>query len=200
MLAENAAGARSVAEQLRLVELAAAADPMDVDRVVQKLQLQAAKAKESPDSAAFTSEAAQVMKELTRISEPNVVGYLIPKMAGEISLQLAAGAAVRALPNQEYLTAAGGFYSQAVDRYPSSVEMLIQHAATSALAGDWRAAAKSVEKATEISNRTPHLDKKLAAQMILLPLKPTGFEAQSDYVPAEPLADWLRRESKAKLR
>ena len=200
MLAENAAAARSVAERLRLFELAAAADPLDVDRTVQKLQLLAAKTKEAPDSVAFTAEAAQVMVELKRISEPNVVGYLIPKMAGEISMQLAAGAAVRALPNQEYLTAAGGFYSQAVERYPSSVEQLIQLAAAAALAGDWRAAAQSVEKATEISKRTPHLDKKLAAQVILLPLKPTGFEAQSDYVPAEPLADWLRTESKAKLR
>ncbi len=200
MLAENAAAARSVAERLRLFELAAAADPLDVDRTVQKLQLLAAKVKEAPDSVAFTAEAAQVIVELKRISQPNVVGYLIPKMAGEISLQLAAGAAVRAVPNQEYLTAAGGFYSQAVERYPSSVELLIQLAAAAALAGDWPAAAQSVEKATEISKRTPHLDKKLAAQVILLPLKPTGFEAQSDYVPAEPLADWLRTESKAKLR
>ena len=200
MLAENATAARSTTEQLRLLELAASADPMDVDRTVQKLQLLAAKANAALDSAAFTIEATSVMMELTRFSEPKVVGYLIPKMAGEISLQMAAGAELRGLSNKEYLTAAGGFYSQAIDRYPSSVEMLIQHAAAAALAGDWPAAEKSVEKATEISNRTPHLDKKLPAQVIFLPLKPTGFEAQSDYVQAEPLADWLRTESKARLR
>ncbi|OYW17197.1 MAG: hypothetical protein B7Z55_13020, partial [Planctomycetales bacterium 12-60-4] len=73
-------------------------------------------------------------------------------------------------------------------------------AAAAALAGDWGEAAKSLEKATEVSDRTPHLDKKLVAQLIFLPLKPTGFEAQTDYVSAEPLVEWLRTETKAKLR
>jgi hypothetical protein len=140
------------------------------------------------------------MLQLNRISPPDVVGFVIPKLAGEISAQMAASATRFGLPNQEYLSAAGGFYRLAAQRYPSSVEMLIQHAVASALSEDWGAAAKSVEKATQVSDRTPHLDKKLAAQLIYLPLKPTGFEAQTDYVPAEPLADWLRTETKARLR
>ena len=200
MFVENAATARSAEERFRLFELAVAADPLDAERGMQKVQLLAVSANETSDAAAFTADASRVMHELNRISPPNVVGFLIPKLAGEISSQLAAYAARRGLPNQEYLNAAGGFYSLAVERYPSSVELLVQLAAASALAEDWPLAEKSLEKAWQISDQTPHLDKKLAAQMILLPLKPVGFESQSDYVPAEPFADWLRREIKAKLR
>ncbi len=200
MLVENAATARSAEEQFRFFELAAAADPLDTERAIQKVQLLAVMANQAPDEPAFAVDALRVMDELKRISPPNVVGFMIPKLAGEISSQLAANAARRGSPNQEYLKAAGGFYSLAVERYPSSVEMLVQHAAASSLAEDWRSADKSLEKAYQISDQTPHFDKKLAAQMILLPLKPSGFESQSDYVPAEPFADWLRTEIKAKLR
>ena len=199
VLAENAAAARSVAEQYRLFELATAADPLDRDREMQAVHVLATTANEARDSTAFTVEANRVMQELKRISPPDVVGFLIPKLAGEISTQMAVSADRLGLPNQEYLSAAGGFYRLAVERYPSSVEMLVQHAAASALAGDWRSAANSVQKATQISDRTPHLDKKLAAQLIFLPLKPTGFNAQTDYVPAEPFAAWLRTEIDAKL-
>ena len=200
MLVETAAAAQSNNERLRLFEQAVAADPLDTERAMHRVQLLAAKATETPDSNGFSVDASQVMAELKRLSPPNVVSFLIPKLAGEISMQLAANAARRGLSNQEYLVAAGGFYSLAVERYPSSVEMLVQHAAASALAEDWSAAKKSLEKAHQISDQTPHLDKKLAAQMILLPLKPVGFESQSDYVPAEPLADWLRTEIESKLR
>jgi O-Antigen ligase len=200
MLAESGVAAQSIEERIRLFKLAAEADPLDRERELHILQLLAAKTLEATDRTAFNAEAARVMEGVNRISPPNVVGFLIPKMAGEIVSQLAASAARRGLPNREYLAAAGGFYSLAVQRYPSSVELLVQHAAASALAEDWHSAADSVEMACQISERTPHLDKKLAAQMIFLPLKPTGFESQSDYVPAEPLVDWLRTETKAKLR
>ena len=200
MLVETAAAARSSEERLQLFDLAVAADPLDTERALHRVQLLAAKATETPDSNGFSVVASQVMDELKRLSSPNVISFVIPKLAGEISMQLAANAARRGLSNQEYLVAAGGFYSLAVERYPSSVEMLVQHAAASALVEDWRTTKKSLEKAQQISDQTPHLDKKLAAQMILLPLKPVGFESQSDYVPAEPLADWLRREIESKLR
>lgn len=200
MLAESAAAAASNEERIRLFEQAVEADPLDVERGLHRVQLLALKANESTSDAGFSSVAAGVMQELQRISPPEVVSFLIPKLAGEISLQLAANAARRGLPNQEFIVAAGGFYSLAVERYPSSVELQVQLAAASALAEDWRSAAKSLEKACEISDRTPHIDKKLPAQMILLPLKPNGFESQSEYVPAEPLVDWLRTEIEAKLR
>ncbi len=200
LLAEQAATARSTAERIRLLELAVAADSLDVDRKIQRLQLLAARASETSYSADFIVEAARVSEELNRISPPDVVGFLTPKLAGEISSQMAADAFRRGLPNDPYLAAAGGFYSLAVQRYPSSVELLVQHAAAAAIAGDWRAAEKSLDKAMQISDRTPHLDKKLAAQLIFLPLKPPGFESQTAYVQAEPLADWLRKEIKAKLR
>ncbi|MDX1927931.1 MAG: O-antigen ligase family protein [Pirellulaceae bacterium] len=200
MLAESAAAAASNEERIRLFEQAVEADPLDLERSMHKVQLLALKANESTSDAAFSSGAAGVLQELQRISPPEVVSFLIPKLAGEISLQLAANAARRGLPNQEFIAAAGGFYSSAVERYPSSVELHVQFAAALALAEDWPSAAKSLEKACEISDRTPHLDKKLPAQMILLPLKPDGFESPSDYVPAEPLVNWLRKEIEAKLR
>lgn len=199
-LVESAASARSTEERLRLFNLAAAADPLDLERAMHKVQLLAVMANEKSDPTAFTVDAARVMSELNRISPPAVVGFLTPKLAGETASQLAANAARRGLPNQDYLQAAGGFYSLAVERYPSSVELLVQHAAACALSEDWSSAEKSVEKAYQISDRTPHLDKKLTAQMIFLPLKPSGFEMQSEYVSAELLADWLRTEIKTKLR
>ncbi len=187
-------------ERLRMFELAVAADRWDTERDLQKVQLLVARTIESPDSMSFTADASRVMVELNRVNPPNVVGFLGPKLAAELSSQLAAGAAQRGLPNQDFLVAARGFYSLAVERYPSSVELLVQHAAASALLDDWRSVENSLEKAGQISDQTPHLDKKLAAQMILLPLKPAGYEAQTDYVPAEPLTNWLRTEVKAKLR
>ncbi len=199
MLMENAASTRSAEERIRLFELAVAADPLDMERAMQKVQLLAVKANEA-DATAFSADAARVMEELKELSPPNVVGFLTPKLAGEITAHLAARASRLGLPNQDYLKASGGFYSLAVERYPSSVEMLVQQAAALALTEDWQFAEKSLEKAYQISDRTPHLDKKLAAQMVKLPLKPTGFDSQSEQVPAEPFADWLRREIKAKLR
>ncbi len=199
-LVESAATARSPDERLRMFELAVAADRWDTERDLQKVQLLVARTIESPDSMSFTADASRVMVELNRVNPPNVVGFLGPKLAAELSSQLAAGAAQRGLPNQDFLVAARGFYSLAVERYPSSVELLVQHAAASALLDDWRSVENSLEKAGQISDQTPHLDKKLAAQMILLPLKPAGYEAQTDYVPAEPLTNWLRTEVKAKLR
>lgn len=200
MLAESSASAQSEEERIRLFEQAANADPLDKERAMHRIQLLAVKANEATDVGTFTSESSSVLQELQRLSPPDVVGFLIPKLAGEISSQLAVSAARRGLPNQAYLDAAGGFYSLAVERYPSSVEMLVQHAAALALVGDWKSAEMSIEKAGQISDRTPHLDKKMAAQVIRLPLKPAGFEWQSDYVPAEPLVDWLRTEIRAKLR
>lgn len=198
-LVESAASARSNEERLRLFELAEAADPLDLERAIHKVQMLAILANEKSDPTAFTVDAGRVMTELNRIAPPEVDGFLTPKLAGETASQLAASAARRGLPNEDYLKAAGGFYSLAVERYPSSVELLVQHAAACALLEDWTSVEKSVEKAYEISERTPHLDKKLPAQMIFLPLKPSGFEMQSEYVSAEPLAGWLRTELKTKL-
>ncbi len=197
VLDAQAASARSLAEQLRLIELAAEGDPMNADRRVQVLQLKGLQVVSVQDSATFAKEAEQLLEELKVLSPPEIVGYLRPKLAGQISFDLAAAAAGLGQPNKIYLGAAKGFYSQAVERYPSSVELLVQLAAVAAVDEDWQLAASSGLRGTEVSDRCPHLDKKLATQLIWLPLRPAGYESQTGYVPAEPLAAWLRSNAKA---
>ena len=199
VLAAEATGARSTNERVRLMEAAVAADPLDAEREVQLIQLLAARVNGLSSASEFSVDAKPLMERLSRLSPPNVVGYLRPKLAGQIAFDMAASAKRLELPNAEYLAAAGGFYSLAVERYPSNVELQVQRAVVAALAGDWSTAAEAVRSAEEISDRTPHLDKKLAAQQVWLPLVPEGYESQTGYVAAEPLAAWLRTQSNTRL-
>ena len=197
VLEAQATSARSLGEQLRLIELAAAADPLDVERRLHVGQLKSAQVGSIQDPETFTKQATLLLEELKALSPPDVVGYLTPKLAGQLAFELAATAERLRQPNEVYLAAAKGFYSAAVERYPSSVELQMQLAAVAAIDEDWALAASSVQRATELSDRSPHSDKKLGAQLIWLPLSPAGYESQTGYVPAEPLAAWLRTQSKA---
>ena len=198
ILTQQASSARSTNEQLRLMEAAVAADPLDAERKVQLVQLMAARTNTLQTASEFTESATSLMEQLQRLSPPDVVGYMRPRLAGQLALELAATATRLGLPNADYIAASRGFYRQAVERYPSSVELWVQSAVVSSLEDDWSAVASSLQKATEISDLTPHSDKKLNAQQIWLPLVPRGYESQTGYVAAEPLANWLRTQSEAK--
>ncbi len=197
--AEQASTARSADEQLRLMEAAVAADPLDAEREVQFIQLIAARTNAIQDASMFSEAVRGLLQRLADFAPTDGVGYLRPKLAGQIAFDLGARAAELGMPNGELLAASGGFYNTAIERYPSSVELLIQRAVVAAIAGDWPTTSAELQKAEEISDRTPHADKQIGSQLIWMPLVPEGYPSQTGYVPAEPLFTWLRTQSKAKL-
>lgn len=87
------------------------------------------------------------------------------------------------------------YFSQAVERYPSSVALHAQLAATYALAGKNDEFQAEYEELMRLSDQTPHLDKKLDQQQIFMPLDvvpPTMRRVGQKVVQAEPLLRWLR--------
>ncbi len=197
--AEQSSTARSADEQQRLMEAAVAADPLDAEREVQFLQLIAARTNAIQDASTFIEAVRELLQRLVDFAPADGVGYLRPKLAGQIAFDLAARAVELGVPNGELLAASGGFYNMALERYPSSVELQIQRALVAAIAGDWSTTAVGLRRAEEISGRTPHADKQIGSQLIWMPLVPEGYSSQTGYVPAEPLFTWLRTQIKVKL-
>jgi hypothetical protein len=101
-------------------------------------------------------------------------------------------------PEASLLKSAAGYFEQAWERYPTSVELAAQVALARLLAGDIAAAGTAARQARALSDATPHIDRQLAAQILWLPV---GLEtppaatvrsaAQAPWIKAKPLCDWL---------
>ncbi len=197
MWAERASVATTVASQFEAIDEAVRADPLDADRRLQRAQVRAMLVGQIQDRQKFETEAQALLEELVALVPADSVNYLFARIAGQIASDLAATAKGRGVPAEEYLRVAHGFYRQAAERYPSSVELQVQQALAASLIGEWKVVKECVDRAMAMSERTPHADKKLDAQLVWVSMPPEGWESQTGNVPAEPLAEWLRKQAEA---
>lgn len=199
-LIQQALGARTAAQQLRLLEEAAVADPLDTEPLRLRAQLLTREATMAPASL-FPDLAQQAQEAVAEWIAVDTIKPLNWEWAGQHALELAATARRHGLPVKMYVDQALGHYRQAVARYPSGIGLRIQLAATLALAKTWNEAQTELDKALELDRQTPHLDKKIAAQQVYLPWFPPGADSEPNLrglggqpmVPAEPMVEWLRK-------
>ncbi|QDV28027.1 O-antigen ligase family protein [Aureliella helgolandensis] len=153
--------------------------------------------------AVATSQAEDAMDEWLSV---DFASFLNWKYAGERLLELAAQAHAQGQDPHALLERSLHFYTQAASRFPSDVELQLQVALTAYLTGDREIYRLGLEEAYRLSEQSPHDDKKLETQTIWLPLQlgdllrpPLSsdfppFPAQvADHIPAEPVANWLRK-------
>jgi O-antigen ligase len=204
MLAVQAQSATSLTDQARLITQAAESDPLNRQFRLQLAQLYAAQADSAKDRSSFAEHARSAFQQIELAMALDLASPGTPKLAGQIALDLASSAVQLGLDPAEFLRASEGFYSQASQRYPSSVELQVQHALNLAMLGEWEQAAMAAENARLLSERIPHLDKKLESQQVWLPFGLPGVDSRllasetvgQSWVRAEPLTEWLRNQNK----
>lgn len=193
--AEEMHSASTLSDQLRLAEWAMQADPLDSSHLLTFSQLQVQQSQAALSPSEFGGLANLVMQRLksVRTIDPATLQY-----AGQLCLELAVKARQLQVNEQDFLRSADEFYIQAALRYPGSIELQMQCAILAAIQGDWQSVRQRLDEALRLDQVTPHLDKKLAAQIVRLPMElpgfvpPSGESVQNGFVRAEPLANWLR--------
>jgi hypothetical protein len=206
-LLQQAQLAGGLTEQISLTESAIAADPLDTDLRGFSAQGYVQRAQQTR-AADFSEAASRAIRELDSWLERDSGNFTNWRQAGNMSLDLAAAAERLGRENKELVDRAVAYYQQAVNRYPSSVELRIQVAAAAAFAQRWSLAAQEIETAIELSATTPHEDKKLGRhqtlnqgagdQMVWLPLSGGPENARTgtpNMVLAEPLIEWIRMQA-----
>lgn len=196
-LMQQAATARDPAQQQRLAEAAAAADSLDTEPLGWLAQLQAQHASQSSD-VDFERLAQASLAAFDDWLAADAIKPINWEIAGRAALELAASAQHRNLAPARWVDAASGYFTQAANRYPTSIGLRAQLAVTLAMAGRTVESRNQLATAAELSERTPHADKKLANHLLWLPILPAGAEAEfgeaSPWIPAEPMLNWMRKE------
>lgn len=183
---QQAAVARSMHEQLELARLAEQADPLDSDRAQFVVQLLIARAMAEP-AGLFPRSAESAWEALNGWAKRDSTNFLTWQFAGDRALELAAQAernqssrsniSKTELSESKYLQGAAEFYRLAISRYPTNCQLHVQLASVLALQEDWAGAHSSADIAEQLSEKTPHLDRKLAVQQVWLPLLSAAFES-----------------------
>jgi hypothetical protein len=176
--------ARSINEQLEYARLAEQADPLDSDRAQFTVQVLMARALAEPPGL-FPRSAEMAWQELSAWVERDANNFLTWQFAGDRALELAAQAerhrrsAAHLAPaelaetesaDSQYVLGAAEYYRRAISRYATNCQLHAQLASVLALQGDWDDALAAADVAEQLSNETPHLDRKLAAVQVWLPL------------------------------
>ncbi len=194
-LMQQSQAARTIERQVALIEAAAEADQLDTEPLRWRAQMLAIQAVGS-NLGSFPSLADQTLTAFDSWLARDSTKPLNWELAGKNSLELAGKARDVGLPEQKWVSAASGYYSQGVARYPSSVAMHAQLAVVLALQQRWDEVLGELRLVDELDATTPHADRKLASQQLWLPLLPAGaepvFAQQQPRVEAEPMLDWLR--------
>ncbi len=205
-LLQQARLAQSARTQLALVEAAAEADPLDTEPLrwyAEMLGGEAARAAREQ----FEPLAEQTLAAFDNWLARDSTKYLNWELAGKHALELAGHAQRLGLQPKKWLDAALDRYEQAVARYPSSIGLHSQLAATLAIAARWPEAQRQWEIALRLDESMVHEDRKLASQQLWMPLLPSGaderfiaefaveFADQQPQIMAEPMLDWLRSHS-----
>jgi len=194
-LMQQSLAARTIDRQLAMVEAAAAADRLDTEPQRWRAQLLTIQAV-GPTGDQFSSLAEQSLAAFDAWLARDSTKSLNWELAGRNAMELAGRAHQLGLPEQKWVAAASGYYSQGVARYPSSVVLHAQLAAVLALQQRWGEVAGELQLAVDLDAATPHADRKLASQQLWLPLLPAGaepsFAQQQPLVEAEPMVAWLR--------
>ncbi len=181
--------------------MAATADILDPEKQLMVAQALTRKALLSTDGGQFETPARQAVTVYRNIKTENQATFSV---AGHSALELADAARRLNVDPQFYLENAGKAYRMAAQRYPSSIELQLQCAVVSSLQEQWTEAGEFLKKSEELDALIPHLDKKLASQLLWMPLLPGDFVPPADagvptgYVRAEPFVTWLRTKVDAK--
>ncbi|MCA9126501.1 MAG: O-antigen ligase family protein [Planctomycetales bacterium] len=186
-------------EQLRLVDAAIAADSLDSRPLQWKAELLVMQALESSrDQFAVNAENALEAVERWLACDSTSFGNWF--MAGESMLQLSVAASRADSAPHEWLTRALDYFTGAIVRNPTDVQLQLQAALVANLLGDETLASRLLSEGQRLSDITPHADKKLEMQVFQLPpplaekiLTELGSNEDSAYLTGEQVARWLRR-------
>ncbi len=196
---QQATVARGPNEQLELARLAQRADPLDSDRAQFVAQLLIARAiNESADL--FPRAATTAWEAIVDWLERDTANYLNWQFAGDRALEMAARAELAQTSQIKYLRGAADFYRMAIARHPTNCQLHLQLATVLAVQERWEEAQTELAIAVQLSDQTPHQDKKLEAQQIWLPRTPSDLQRflelapppTDGWCPAEPVSNWIR--------
>ena len=196
--------ATSAREQANLYEQAVELDPLDDTLKSRLAQIYAGQASVGGrgEFPRLSKRAMEVLKEwLTQDSH----GYPNWRLACHLAMDLSARAADLRLPELEerFTQAAREYAESAINAYPTSVELRVQLSAIAAWTGDLAVAETELERAIQLSETTPHQDKKLGRHRTTLPgdqqirfpfpaLPADAWIGEQPTVNAEPLIEWIR--------
>ncbi len=202
-LFQQSGRARSYQEQLELMRQAAKADTLDAGPLIGVCQL----LNQQISAAQFSSELGNLADSLDlaikEMLNSDSAGQLNWQLAGDAMLSLA-GARRRLSVGQdgeiESLEKAREFYSEAIARYPGSVQLHVEMAVVDACLGRWDSTLRFVHSAHEWDQQAMNDDQKLVNQLIWLPYVPERIldaavvrpSFRSPWAQAEPLVNWMR--------
>lgn len=189
----------SIDQQLRLIQQAQAADPLnaELDRFRAKTIVDmSAQVVTSAEFLAIQEDAIQALNQWTG-REP--ISFLTWQFAGDRFMDLAATAEKFSAPTQALLELARQHYERATQQRPNSAALRVQLAYCQTLLGMPKDAQQQLEEATKLSENTPHTDQKISAALVWAPVLPKDFTLQSSnqhYYSAELVVDWIRKQLK----
>ncbi len=193
---ERARLAATPQERDAWLERAGRADPMEAAVAAARAQAAVADALATP-AGGFEVRARQAVEALDAWTTWEEASFATWRSAGDRTLELAAGAAARGGSPRRWIDAALAYYRRSVARYPTNVQLWAQVAVVAAHAGQTDLSRAAQRQARRLSRVTPHLDRKLEAQMVWwpLPVDPAVSLPPSNrgFYPAEPMLDALRR-------
>lgn len=190
MLAENGV------QQLALARQAINADPLDTEAQSWVIQAQVAQATLA-NRFEFERLSSHALNELDAWLERDHNHFTNWRQAGNLTFELCEAADRLGLDVGPLYRRAVDYYQRAVERYPGSAELRLQLAAAATLTQQWELSQEQAEQAIQLSEATPHLDKKLENQLIWFPfsgLSDKMRSATSGMVKAEPLLEWIRNQ------
>jgi hypothetical protein len=202
-LLQQATLANGLNNRLELATSAADADPLAAEPLHVIAQTLAWDAEQSGTKSQFDRKSQAAIEAMETWLEADAAKATSWQFAGDRLLKLAARCQElgqdpssllhKSLLHKSLLHKAQEYYAEASRRHPTSVGLHLQLAAVYGLMQDKTAALAELALAEMLSAQTPHADKKLYSQQIWLPSLPSTMPTLGEsYVPAEPVAKWIR--------
>lgn len=171
-------------------------DPLDAnwDRLLAGTLVR--QVQQSVDAERVERLSAEAMGALEHWTLREPISFLTWRYAGERAMDLAAAADKFDLPSNEYLQKSLYFFTNAVESFPSDIQLRLQLAVSCVLVGDLPTAEKQLSVAQDLDRSTPHLDRKLQSQMVWFPSLSGGLSSaervDGSWSRAELVVNWLR--------
>ena len=201
---QQALVASSAREQANIYERAVEADPLDDTLKSRLAQIYVGQAA-AGGKGEFPRLSKRAMEVLEEWLAQDSHGYPNWRLACQLAMDLSVRATDLKLPELEerFTQAAREYAESAISAYPTSVELRVQLSAIAAWTGDLAVAESELDRAIQLSETTPHQDKKLGRHRTTLPgdqqirfpfpaLPADAWIAGQPTVNAEPLIEWIR--------
>lgn len=186
----------SSASQREAAERAAQLDPWDAGWNRYQIELLVRAAAEANSASDFERWRVQIEQSIQSWTKRESISFLTWQRAGEHYLELAAEANQWGLADQPLLQSAAKCYENAIQAYPTSVQLRIQLAYSKLRLNDLEAADRQLGIAERLDQGTPHLDRKISSQLIWIPEPTSGWSEATNreqyWRPAEPAVAWIR--------